>query len=451
MLIRKLKLANFRSIGERGIEIEFKPLTIFVGPNASGKSSILLALDWLAKRAGKEIYAPPTDYERKIHGVNAFKDYIFARDLRRKLSMEIEFFLPKELIDPVKSLTKRISNLEHPQSITYGFYYHHPYYELYPDRLHYGNYSVFLRFDKTAEIHVEQTFDCVKREITRKLSGSFGEEQAKDARALNLFRYTPFEGFSKLEGIRYAIDKFFDIFRENILSRFYLLTALRGYVEYEVQVETSLDVGAKGEKLIETSSTLLATYDLDIREKLGEKYLYWLEKFGLRKFSAGLKERQLLGASYLDDSGKRLDLALASHGCKQIASVVAELIATPEHSVVMIEEPEISLHPEHQALLPLLFADVIKSFNKQVIVSTHSTILILALMDAVEGHPDYDVPTLEANEIAVYHVERKNGQTIVKPLELSPEGLPKEGIPSFLRVEQELFKRLVRRVSRREC
>ena len=43
-MITKLGLRNFKSISESGIEIDLKPLTVLIGPNASGKSSILEAI-----------------------------------------------------------------------------------------------------------------------------------------------------------------------------------------------------------------------------------------------------------------------------------------------------------------------------------------------------------------------------------------------------------------------
>ena len=43
MMLKEVEIENFKSIGPK-IRIEFKPLTIFVGPNRSGKSSILQAI-----------------------------------------------------------------------------------------------------------------------------------------------------------------------------------------------------------------------------------------------------------------------------------------------------------------------------------------------------------------------------------------------------------------------
>ena len=53
-LLSNIVVKNFKPIGNEGIELELKPLTIFVGPNGSGKSSALEALALLSQNVGKE-------------------------------------------------------------------------------------------------------------------------------------------------------------------------------------------------------------------------------------------------------------------------------------------------------------------------------------------------------------------------------------------------------------
>ena len=45
MILKHIRIKNFRSIGE--IDLELSPLTVLVGPNASGKSNILDALQFV--------------------------------------------------------------------------------------------------------------------------------------------------------------------------------------------------------------------------------------------------------------------------------------------------------------------------------------------------------------------------------------------------------------------
>lgn len=53
-MLDRLIIKNFKSIGERGVELELRPLTLLVGPNGSGKSSILEALAIFAQSIGQD-------------------------------------------------------------------------------------------------------------------------------------------------------------------------------------------------------------------------------------------------------------------------------------------------------------------------------------------------------------------------------------------------------------
>ena len=218
---------------------------------------------------------------------------------------------------------------------------------------------------------------------------------------------------------------------------------------FSANAQTAQYVEPHGENIINVLAYAFTFWDTSVRRELGGMLKKWLERFGLKDVSAGLDNVQqgVLRATYRDLE-TMLDLCMGSYGCKQLAAMIAQLVVSPKGSVIMIEEPEISLHPNLQALLPLLFADVIKKHEKQVIVTTHSSILTLALSDAVMGNEEYsDVENLSVEDIALYHVIRdKEGYTKVEPLELTEEGYPKSGVPSFVEVEKKLFSKLLERV-----
>ncbi|MDA1348727.1 MAG: ATP-binding protein, partial [Chloroflexi bacterium] len=66
-MLNKVKIQNFKSIGEPGIELELKPLTFLVGPNGAGKSSTLEAIGVAAQRGtGGGILSLPNS-EAAIH------------------------------------------------------------------------------------------------------------------------------------------------------------------------------------------------------------------------------------------------------------------------------------------------------------------------------------------------------------------------------------------------
>ena len=57
--LEKVHIKNFLSL--RNVELPLKPLTVLVGPNASGKSNVLSALDLLNTMTSVET-PPPTKF-----------------------------------------------------------------------------------------------------------------------------------------------------------------------------------------------------------------------------------------------------------------------------------------------------------------------------------------------------------------------------------------------------
>ena len=58
-MISRVAIKNFKSIGDPGVDLELKPLTLLVGPNGGGKSSILEAI---AVASQRNIQGRSTDY-----------------------------------------------------------------------------------------------------------------------------------------------------------------------------------------------------------------------------------------------------------------------------------------------------------------------------------------------------------------------------------------------------
>ena len=100
----------------------------------------------------------------------------------------------------------------------------------------------------------------------------------------------------------------------------------------------------------------------------------------------------------------------------------------------MIEEPEISLHPQAQVDVLEMFAEAIKQDDKQIIATTHSHIMLQALGYAV--HKSW----LEREDIAVYHVEKGKTGTKAKLLPLGKQGYIKGWVPSYSKVEKQLLR-----------
>jgi predicted ATPase len=102
----------------------------------------------------------------------------------------------------------------------------------------------------------------------------------------------------------------------------------------------------------------------------------------------------------------------------------------------MIEEPEISLHIESQLELPKLFSEAIKE-GKQVIVTTHSEHLILALKPLIASGE------LKPEDVAIWHFEKTEEGTKAARLKLTGKGIVEGWIPSYVKAEKEIIKEWV--------
>lgn len=134
-------------------------------------------------------------------------------------------------------------------------------------------------------------------------------------------------------------------------------------------------------------------------------------------------ERSLFGdmaAVVLTDTrtGTRLSPADVGFGISQVLPIVTELSARTE-SVILIEQPEIHLHPAMQADLADLLIESVEASGRanQVIAETHSESIMLRIQRRVrEG-------AISANDIAVLYVDQdESGTALVHRLRLDDEG-----------------------------
>lgn len=86
---------------------------------------------------------------------------------------------------------------------------------------------------------------------------------------------------------------------------------------------------------------------------------------------------QAIGYYYsLMINGREVPLSDCGSGIQQIVSLLLEISLTPHESIILLEEPEIKMHPGLQSKLALLFVDANKEYGISFIIETHSEYLI---------------------------------------------------------------------------
>ena len=93
---------------------------------------------------------------------------------------------------------------------------------------------------------------------------------------------------------------------------------------------------------------------------------------------------------------------------------------------MLIEEPEIHLHPKAQADLAEVMADTAKAEDKQVIMTTHSEYVAGRLLTLVaEGK-------LTPDELAIYSFDKdEKGECSAREIEVTERGQVIGGLTSF--------------------
>ena len=339
-MIGRVAIKNFKSIGDTGVDLELKPLTLLVGLNGAGKSSIMEAIAVASQRSasGTLIQFPETNH--MIHN-------------RQGRTAVIEIFFISDGGAPQGGLETTITPNE-------GL-----------------NVEILVRNDSNREI-MEQ-------------------------------RRTAF------------------------MSNTFMVSSTRGTIPYETDVRADARwVGVHGESLL---LLLPLIYGRRHFRNVADRITRWGARFGLNELAAGLRGRAAAGSDYLDPELKVvLELALSSSGARQILTIITQLFWSPEGSLLMVEEPEISLHPKAQVDVLEMFAEAIKQDDKQIIATTHSHVLLQALGYAV--HKGW----LDTKDIAVYHVEKGKTGTKAKLLPLGENGYIKRWVPSYSKVERELLQ-----------
>ncbi|MFQ5933730.1 MAG: AAA family ATPase, partial [Dehalococcoidia bacterium] len=229
-----------------------------------------------------------------------------------------------------------------------------------------------------------------------------------------------------------VVDMAIKLLGEEVHNTF-ILSSTRGGVSRVHGTGSSPSwVGKVGQFLVPLLAIIFGKRE---HEHIAKQINEWAPYFGITAISAGYWGEQRLGSDYRDPVLETvLGLAGSSGGTRQVLCVITQLFWAPIRSIIIIEEPEISLHPESQLHLIDLFAEVIKD-EKQILITTHSPILVMALSQAVQKGK------LKSDDVAVYHVEKKEKTgTVTKPLPVNSKGHVKGWIPSFAKVERKLLR-----------
>lgn len=216
-------------------------------------------------------------------------------------------------------------------------------------------------------------------------------------------------------------------FEQQIDNMFYL-GPLREYPkrDYTWARTRPVDVGVRGEKVIDAILAATASkerHNLYWKGKLKsfqEIVAYWLQELGLinnfsvKEIATGSNYYQAVVQSR--EGGPDVALTDVGFGVSQILPVIVLLYYVPAGSTIILEQPEIHLHPLAQAELADLIINVSTHRNIQVIIETHSEHLLLRLQRRVAES------TIGSDRLALYYSEAFGAESRLRKLEIDNLG-----------------------------
>lgn len=415
-MLRKLSFTNFKTWAS--VDLACGSVTGLFGTNSSGKTSILQFLLMLKQTREATDRALSLELNGPYVKLGTIYDAIHKHDETKRIDFTLEFEREKPLILDDPDGPRRGNVLAQGTTVTLssqiGIHLQAPRAQRLAYRL--GD----LEFSLTQTAKKGNPFELAPRK-----GEGFGFVRTK-GRGWPL--PGPIKGYAFPDQARtYFQNAGFlselETAYEAAIDRVYYLGPLREYPQRDYMWARSrpTDVGQRGENAIDAilaASDTKETRRLTTRRSLGfqEMVAHWLRAMGLihdfkvEEIAPGSNRWQAKVVTR--PGGQQVLLTDVGFGVSQVLPVITLLLFVPEGSTVILEQPEIHLHPLAQAGLADVIVHVAKLRKVQVIVESHSEHLLLRLQRRIAEQ------TLPANDVKLYFCDASTGESKLTPLEL---------------------------------
>ena len=450
----KISIYNFKSIEEL-IQYELKPLTIISGVNSTGKSSFIQILLLLKQTIERNSTDEQLFLDGDLYKVKSFVDILTGKKLENKLKLELEFTKNDDLrINSSKriSIFDSFSDFNITIKICYDFIngketiseFTIKY--LLPEG---EKREQFLRAVSKNE-NGKKEFSI---ESNNKLFGKdFGGnkpitpdniiyssiypwyyevertevEDSPNKESKKISQFTVDKNFFNLDGIKDLIDSTFKAFN-------YI-----GPVRVEPQDEYLIrdkhnSVGINGEfvaQVLEINSQLPIAYfrpnfseDGEVEFTRVESTLlgavkYWMcDVFKIGRDLFVQKITDVYVIYLVGENGIKTTIKHVGFGISQILPIVVEGLLMSNNSTLILEQPEIHLHPKIQSLL-FDFLNSLTLQGKKIIIETHSDHFITRMRRRVAE----DMQDVMAEKINLTFIETMKGKILFRSIDVDDLG-----------------------------
>lgn len=434
-MINEVRIEGFKSWRDTGA-VRLAPITALFGNNSSGKTSLLqmfLLLKQTSESPDRNQVLNLGD-DRALVELGTFQDILFGHDLSETLQARLQWSLPERLVvtDPAE-----------------------PAGELFADR------ALHFRVAIGSQGNGDGLGRATVSEMAYGFAGAeFGMRPAKGKKQkYELFETAEHFNFvrsvgrpwdlpppAKCYGFPDQVRAYFqnagflsdfELQFEQLFGRLFYLGPLRDYPrrQYSWAGARPADMGRRGENVVDA---ILASREAGMtysrgrgykRQSLEEKVAGWLQELGLidrfevRPIAKGGKLFQV----WVRRNPRATEVLITDvgFGVSQILPVLTLCYYAPEGSTLILEQPEIHLHPKVQAGLADVFVDAAKTRNVQIIIESHSEHLLRRLQRRVAEE------RISTEDTALYFAGTQEGESRLTTLELDLFGTIKNWPEGF--------------------
>lgn len=410
----EIRWKNYRRFADTGWVV-FKPITVLIGANNSGKSSVLTPLLLLNQTLASADGVAPLVSRGRIVDVGNFRNLVHHHDTTSDvffgLRLHTHELTPQTRAlgeyppgaaeftfcsgtDPHRTRLKRFDVFD---------LYKRPFItrELQED----GTYSLsgYIKLENMHEREQKAVLQTPPMNFLFSPSSTLYEIQDSPDKGLNRQELSPaFQTYlSALSFVWSTIRELFDD-----LSYIGPLRR-RPQRYYRVAGESPITVGAQGEN----APNLLRDQYLDLQPALNK----WVRRF---EFGESVRCNPLgddLFEVQFATGSEKVNIADAGFGASQVLPLIIQALVAPKDSVTLAEQPEIHLNPRLQGVLADLFVQMANT-GHTVVIETHSEHLLLRLRTLIASGE------IDSKNVAIYFVERQDSQSEIRPVEIGQDG-----------------------------
>ena len=436
-MLKKLRIRNFKGWKDTG-DIRMAPISLFFGANSSGKSSIgqlLMMLKQTVESPDRKAVFYPGGKNSAVQ-LGSYQEMVFHRNPEKKIAFDYRWSLTEDLKFKNPRTDQNFSGDELDFSAEVELS------DTTKNLLQVSEFKYRLLSKDEQSLSIGMSRKSDKREYD--VSCEQYKLVKEKMRAWPLKDVVRFYGFPD-EVVAYYQNADFvqdlNFAHEKLFNSIFYLGPLRTKAErlYTWGGITPESVGFTGEN---TVAAILAARDRRI--SLG--YKKWakpleeiialqltemglIEDFKVRPISTQRQEYEVKVST--KGSRDSVDLPDVGFGISQVLPVLVQCFYAPAGSIILMEQPEIHLHPNAQSALADVMIDVINSRedgddrNIQLIIETHSEHFLRRLQRRIAED------ALPQEKVSAYFANIAKTPATLEPLQIDDVGNVKNWPENF--------------------